>query len=162
MAFNANCLVLGDAIMVLHFVYGGYLWRSGFVVLAACWPINFRLISKIKKHYLIGYLLYQWRYTPYHIGIKSIFGAVMFKITEEVKGDNCKQVFTFHAISDSDGICLTLFDYRLTTVADGRAISKRWNLVGNDGTFVKRHRIEIPATVIAAAKAKLASSITFA
>ena len=79
-----------------------------------------------------------------------------FKVEEKIEVGLGTASFKFNILSDFEGVRIWLTDYRLTS---GKKILKQWSHAGNDGSFIKRDKIEIPSEVIESVKQKITNSI---
>lgn len=82
---------------------------------------------------------------------------MVFKIVETVKSEMQEEEFRFNVLSENDGIELHLTDYVIKAAGSG---PRRWSNIGDDGTYLKRKSITIPASVIDSAIQKISSSIS--
>jgi hypothetical protein len=79
-----------------------------------------------------------------------------FKVEEKIEVGLGTASFKFNILSDFEGVRIWLTDYRLVS---GKKTLKRWSHIGDNGTFIKREKIEIPNEVIESVKQKITNSI---
>lgn len=81
-----------------------------------------------------------------------------FSVKEELTFNGGSTKYGFTADSDRNGIRVWLSKWEHSL--DGMK-TKRWASYGNDGTFVKRNQIVVPAEVLGRVKEKIITAITF-
>lgn len=79
-----------------------------------------------------------------------------FQVEEKIEVGLGIACFKFNILSDCKGVTIWLTDYRLV---NGKKILKKWSNIGDDGSFIKREKIEIPDQVIESVKRKITNSI---
>jgi len=83
---------------------------------------------------------------------------MVFKVEEKLTYDAGYTKYTFNAVSEHDGIRLWLTNWEHKI--EGMKL-KRWSHIGDDGSFTKRERIEVPEEVMESVRAKVIQSIYF-